>query len=363
MSPENELILSFYKEAAYIDQAHQVSLVQHVETGEFFVKKIVSIDCLPVCTAIKENSFPSVPQIIQLIDDSPRLIIIEEYIHGKNLEKILAERLFSEKETVHIILKLCEILMPLHQHVPAIIHRDIKPSNLILEKHGNLYLIDFDASKAYDPDKKRDTVLMGTTDYAAPEQYGFQQSDQRTDIYSIGVLMNKMLTGRLPSESMAGGILGEVIRTCTALDPDNRFPSCRHLSDALKKAYAPKEFVSTSSHKNSAPAPMPVPVPKKKKLWQHILLFLTAAVFTAACLDTDFTNENNIPYTGYSLWVNRIGFAASILLTMVYFSGYFNLRNRFPWKKKSSGIHEILRLALGGFICFCIPVLFVVFLE
>lgn len=350
MIPENELILSFYRETAYIDQAHQVSLVQHIETGEFFVKKIISTDCLPVCKAIKENDFPSVPQIVELIDDGSRLIVIEEYIHGKNLEKILSERLFSKEETVDIILKLCKILEPMHQHVPAIIHRDIKPSNLILDKHGNLYLIDFDASKAYDPGKKRDTVLMGTTDYAAPEQYGFQQSDQRTDIYSIGVLMNKMLTGRLPSENMATGVLGEIIAACTALDPVNRYPSCRHLSDALKKAFAPK--VSPSA-----------PSQKRKKPWQHILLFLTAALFTAACMTTDVTDGNNIPYTSYSLWVNRIGMAASILLTMLYFSGYFNLRNRLPWKKRSTDISELFRLALGGFIFFSVPILFVVFLE
>lgn len=362
MTPENQLALSFYKEIAVISKDHDVHLVQHVESGEIYIKKHASIECFPVYDTLQKSAFPSVPEIIELIPDADSLTIIEEYIHGKNLEQVLEQRLFSEKETAHIIIDLCKILKPFHDHFPKIIHRDIKPSNLILEKHGHLYLIDFDAAKTYNPNKTKDTVLMGTVDYAAPEQYGFLQSDQRTDIYSIGILMNKMLTGSLPSETLAAGRLGKIIQSCTALNPDDRYASCDQLAQALRNSVAPPAAavpVNTINTTNAAAAS----APRKKTPLQHILVFLAGVLLTASAIQTEFTNEGNQPYTGYSLWINRIGFSISLLLCLLYYTNYFNLRNTFPWKKKASGRADAGRLALGGFLCLLIPVFFVVLLE
>ncbi len=364
MTPENQLTLSFYKEIAVISKEHDVHLVQHVETGEIYIKKHASIECFPVYDTLQKSAFPSVPEIIELIPDADSLTIIEEYIHGKNLEQILEKRLFSEEETAHIIIDLCKILKPFHDHFPKIIHRDIKPSNLILEKHGHLYLIDFDAAKTYNPNKTKDTVLMGTVDYAAPEQYGFLQSDQRTDIYSIGILMNKMLTGSLPSETLAAGRLGKIIQSCTALNPDDRYASCDQLAQALRNSVAPPAAavpVNTVNIANAAAAPGPVP--KKKTPLQHVLIFLAGTALAVLCMNTDFSNDTDQPYTGYSLWVNRIGFTIALILCLLYYTNYFNMRNIFPWQKKSSGLINIGRLALGGFICLVVPVFFIVLLE
>ena len=152
------------------------------------------------------------------------------------MEQTLQEHgCFTEEETIPIILSLCEVLRPLHAHDPEIIHRDIKTTNLILRDDGTLYLIDFDASKMFDPAKNRDTVLIGTEDYAAPEQYGFAQSDRRTDIYAIGVLMCKMLTGKTLSEADYSGPLTDIIQLCTQMDPRGRFNTVDALAYALKQ--------------------------------------------------------------------------------------------------------------------------------
>ncbi len=360
MTPENQLRLSFYKEIAVISKEHDVHLVQHVESGEIYIKKHASIECFPVYDTLQKLAFPSVPEILELIPDTDSLTIIEEYIHGKSLEQIMEQRLFSEKETAHIILDLCEILKPFHNHSPKIIHRDIKPSNLILEKHGHLCLIDFDAAKTYNPNKTKDTVLMGTVDYAAPEQYGFLQSDQRTDIYSIGILMNKMLTGELPADSLASGPLGKIIETCVALNPDDRFANCDQLAMAIKRYITPHAAATPVNAETADSAP---PAPKKKTLLQHVLIFLAGALLVASSMTTEFTNSDGQLYTGNALWLNRIGFSIALSLCVVYYANYFNLRNTFPWKKKSSGLANFGRLALGGFICFVIPVFFVGFFE
>jgi serine/threonine protein kinase len=112
------------------------------------------------------------------------------------------------------------------------VHRDIKPENVILRETGAV-LIDFDASRIYKEAQENDTKVLGTTGYAAPEQYGIAQTDGRADIYSLGVLMNVMLTGKHPATVLAGGRMGHIILRCTMMNPDKRFQTIRHLMDAL----------------------------------------------------------------------------------------------------------------------------------
>ena len=74
---------------------------------------------------------------------------------------------------------------------------------------------------------------LGTTGYAAPEQYGIAQTDQRADIYALGVLLNILLTGRHPSKELAGGRLGRVVQKCTRVNPQKRYKNVLHLMEDL----------------------------------------------------------------------------------------------------------------------------------
>ena len=89
---------------------------------------------------------------------------------------------------------------PLHRGGPP----DVKPENIIL-RGSEAVLIDFDAARLHKPEHEMDTQILGTTGFAAPEQYGLSQSDLRTDIYSVGILINVMLTGEHPSKKLAEG--------------------------------------------------------------------------------------------------------------------------------------------------------------
>lgn len=106
-----------------------------------------------------------------------------------------------------------------------IIHRDIKPSNVMLTKSGEVVLLDMNVAKWYDSEEKEDTRLLGTKDYAAPEQagYGMKASSDKTDIYAVGILLNVMLTGKLPKEKPAQGKLWDIIERCISLDADTRY--------------------------------------------------------------------------------------------------------------------------------------------
>lgn len=94
-------------------------------------------------------------------------------------------------------------------------------------------LIDFDAARIYKDESESDTQVLGTTGFAAPEQYGIFQSDERADIFSLGVLLNIMLTGKHPSREMTAGKMGRIVRKCTMTAPEQRYQSARALMEVL----------------------------------------------------------------------------------------------------------------------------------
>ena len=159
------------------------------------------------------------PLVYEAAEQDGENIVIEEFVQGDTLDFLLKEALFSPQETKQTIKQLCQGLWVLHSM--AAVHRDIKPENVIL-RGSDAVLIDFDAARLHKPQAEADTQILGTTGFAAPEQYGLGQSDTRTDIYSLGVLMNVMLTGQHPSKKLAEGRLGRIIQRCTQINPAKR---------------------------------------------------------------------------------------------------------------------------------------------
>ena len=112
------------------------------------------------------------------------------------------------------------------------VHRDIKPENIILRGRDAI-LIDFDAARIHKPAMETDTQILGTVGFAAPEQYGISQSDLRADIYSLGVLINVMLTGEHPSRALASGRMGRIVERCTRVNPAKRYKNVLRLMEAF----------------------------------------------------------------------------------------------------------------------------------
>ncbi|MBR3745756.1 MAG: serine/threonine protein kinase [Selenomonadaceae bacterium] len=195
--------------------------------GELVIIKRVNEIGLPY-DALKKFQFtlPAKIFLCAVDEDESDTIIVEEFICGENLfERLEKQNFFSEDEARAILLQMCDGLGELH--AKNIIHRDIKPSNLILQGE-RIRLIDFDAARIFKPDKNADTHLFGTKGYAPPEQHGFggRQTDERSDIYSLGVTMKVLLGGNL-------GRLKEILDKCTELDPKNRFQNVYELKIAL----------------------------------------------------------------------------------------------------------------------------------
>lgn len=174
---------------------------------------------------IKLNPHPIFPKVIYCAEDDNETIVVEEYIQGVNLrDKLKKKEYLTQDETKNIILQLCDGLALLHSH--NIIHRDITPANLILQGNA-IKIIDFDIARTYKEGNSEDTQHLGTKGYAPPEQYGFGQTDARSDIYSLGLTMQQLLG------SNYSGFLKEILSKCTEVDINKRYQSVYELKYAI----------------------------------------------------------------------------------------------------------------------------------
>ena len=239
MDVSDSCMLSAYRILAPLEGHEGVSVVQNIYSGKLFVRKDLTAYNRPVYDILKENPVKGMPRIHEVIEQEETLTVIEEYVAGDTLGYLLDNYGPMEEERVaEISLALCDILAGLHGLQPPLIHRDIKPENIIITGDGLVKLLDMNAARRYEDGCSRDTRLMGTAGYAAPEQYGFRQSGVETDIYSLGVLMNVLLTGELPVDTPARGRLGRIVRICTRMAPEERYRSAAELNQAITEAMA-----------------------------------------------------------------------------------------------------------------------------
>lgn len=178
-------------------------------------------------------SHQNMPVVYEVTAEDSTVLVLEEYIDGTTLAEGLQGRTYTVEEARTVVLALCDVLSVLHSL--GIIHRDIKPENVMIEKGGTVKLIDFNAAKFYKSYKANDTMIIGTTGFAAPEQFGIAQSDERTDLFSLGILLNVMLTGEHPSRKLyPGKHFARVIEKCTQIAPNKRYPDALTLAKELR---------------------------------------------------------------------------------------------------------------------------------
>ena len=178
---------------------------------------------LPVYRVLEGLRHPCLPAIYELRIAQGETVVWEEYIPGSSAALAAA----SERQLRRWLLELCGALSLLHRK--GIVHRDIKPSNLLPGADGHIRLIDFDAAREHRSEAESDTRLLGTRGYASPEQYGFAQTDGRTDIYSLGVTFRELLGPKAKRLRWRN-----ILRRCTSIDPKRRYQGIWQLSLALR---------------------------------------------------------------------------------------------------------------------------------
>ena len=153
----------------------------------------------------KKLTHPNITQVYDAAADDQRAYIVMEYVQAGSLERYCApEGLLPPKRVAELLEKVCDALSYAHAH--GIIHRDLKPANILMGSDGEAKVADFGvAHTAFAFDSTRG-MLVGSPAYMAPEQIERKPSSMQTDIYSLGIMMYKMLTGALPfpADSAAG---------------------------------------------------------------------------------------------------------------------------------------------------------------
>lgn len=335
MELNNELTLSYYKEISVINAEHGVYLVQHTENGRIFVRKQLRIYNKDVYLYLKDHPIAHTPAIYEVLEDNNLLIVIEEYINGSSLEEILADKkTLPPSQAADIIRQLCNIVNDMHNAPAPIIHRDIKPPNIMLSDKGEVTLLDMSAAKPLHDEKNQDTNLIGTYHYAAPEQYGFGQSVPQTDIYALGVLLNVMLTGAFPSQTIATKPFEHIISKCTCLDPKDRYESAAALRSEIDKV-SPIQTARTFSAREDAPITSDSHIrwylPAGFRALKPLRMILTLAGYVLLVVLSLTLHVEGA--TGAALWINRIFFFLFFFVGINLLTNWFNIWGALKLKK------------------------------
>lgn len=203
-------------------------------------EEIVVNSLLAEANMMKRLDHPSLPRIVDIIDNGVTIYVVMDYIEGESLDKILNEYGAQPEEmVVNWAKQLCDALSYLHSQKPPIIYRDMKPANVMLKPEGNIKIIDFGIAREYKEQKLADTTVLGTKGYAPPEQYS-GQTDPRSDIFALGMTMHHLLTGVDPrngepyapvrqwNPELSEGI-ETIIDRCVEPAAENRYQSCADL--------------------------------------------------------------------------------------------------------------------------------------
>lgn len=182
-----------------------VYLCKNIRLGNLWAIKEVKkemkgqMDFLAEPNILKNLSHHSIPRVVDIFYEEDNLYIVEDYIEGETLQDYIKKNGRIEPERIcNIAISICNIIEYLHSFNPPIIYRDLKPSNIMITSKEQTVLIDFGISRVYKQDADKDTIYMGSKGYAAPEQYGIEQTCRQTDIYGLGAVIYFMLVGKAP---------------------------------------------------------------------------------------------------------------------------------------------------------------------
>ena len=174
-----------------------------------------------------------VARVYDVAEDDGAILVLTQFVPGQTLSQILKENRELPKKAVRsIALDLCDALIELHGQ--GVAHKDVKPENIIINDRGRATLIDLGIATVIDKGRSQKTAALGTVGFAAPEQFGFNRTDARTDLYALGVVLNLMLTHAHPTVNRyRKGKYGRILKKCLAVSPADRYKSARALKAAI----------------------------------------------------------------------------------------------------------------------------------
>lgn len=398
MTLEEESRLSFYRELTVLDEKKNIVLVQDIRNSELCVKKTLDIYSHDVYEQLASVRIEGVPAVKECVADDGKLIVVEEYVQGRSLKQVLDEQgLLNEEQAYDIAVQLADILVRLHQLEPEIVHRDIKPSNIIIEKNGHVNLIDFNAARHVNADKNEDTRMLGTVYFAAPEQFGFGQSDERTDIYGLGATINYIMTGDKPGAGIAECRFSDILKKCLMVDAKDRYQSAAELRGVLdmlnynahtqdngkdRTAFGGDnvalivrvceniKFVFVNWYRKSQISKGDVNSSWRKYLLPgfrslNIISCIAALIWYAVIVMLTFgltvsDSKTGTPEAGGKLIIYKIAAFIIMLVQTLWFGNYLDVRRKLPGMKKVNAISTILTFVYAFVILFLLVMFLII---
>ncbi len=366
MQISDEYRLSQYHNLGRLEDNKNIYLKRRISDGKICVEKHVSDELFDIYRFLQYNSNIHIPEIYECIKVEGELIVIEEYIEGQTLEDIVHEKNINDEEAAEIIIQLCKGLSPLHHANPPIICRDLKPENIMLDTQQCVKIVDFNIARSFQKGKKQDTCFMGTVGYAAPEQFGFAQTDNRTDIYALGVLFNYLITGKLPVEQIATGKSEVIIRKCVRLDSSQRYQCVEDLeNDLLKLAPGSKNIVCDKPKENDVDSRKYSFVPpgfRRKKLCYIITSVLGYLFLIYFCFSLDLSQDGKAMAIGM-LRLEQAAILVSQIMMVFIVWNYRGWRERLPLVKSNNILLRIVGYIIIEFMLIMIAAFICVLLE
>lgn len=314
--------LEKYKVLDKLDSRNSVYLVRDVSTGSLWVKKFIEKDSVGVYGKLMSIRQDNIANVKEMYLSEDGAVVIEQYAVGKSISSFIENGcLFTVSQVRHVAMQLCDALQCLHKN--NIVHRDVTVNNVIISDEGNVKLIDMGISRIKDPYKTSDTHLMGTPGFAAPEQFGFRQTDERADIFSLGVLMNVMLTGELPSEEIycKNYRLKRIISRSIELEPENRYKKVSEIKRRLITMPTEKDNGLTAFLKE-------MPGVRTMTPWKMIVAgaIYTVLVFTFLLMNGIFISEKAY----VDIFLFNFWFFAGIFLPCLVGGNFLYYTDRIP---------------------------------
>ncbi|MCR5543670.1 MAG: protein kinase [Eubacterium sp.] len=308
----------------------RITLIRSRVDGRLYILKNEGHYDMKVYSELKKQEIPGIPKMYELIQDNNNLLVIEEFIEDDGVY----ERLSDEKSICEAAIMICDILTRLHNLKPPIIHRDIKPENILVSGSG-VYLIDYNISRAFRGEAGQDTFIMGTQGYAAPEQFGFSESDARTDIYGLGATI-KTLKEKAGIESYK---LDRIIDKATSIDPRNRYQNAEEMKRALK---AQKGYSVLNVLKKYA-------IPGYRSGNFIVMFFATTlyAFWGYICFAMEMTpNPYHGIYASIYNWLGRLYLLTTTFLVIAFSGNYLGVREKLFRKCNMEKLNIFIKILI-----------------
>lgn len=322
----------------------KIELVRDAISQKLFVLlTIKDVHVYDLYQQLQRHPHPNMVCIYECTRQEDTMLVLEEFVNGVSLTYKQSTMVWTCQEIDRIMLQLFHVLHHVHTLDPPIIHRDVKPENVFLV-HDEVKLLDFDIARTYKKGQERDTRLMGSVGFASPEHYGFMQCDARSDIYSLGALLQDMLDHAIQGDDVKER--RKIAQRCMKLDPNDRFANVQHLQDAYMRIINKHERKNVSSQYQKR---------VQTTLWGHwvsYVLYFAFVLYLAASLQSQEAT------TAYELGSMRVCVFLSFLLPFYFCSHFSSNRKRIIFLRSK---HLFIRICCGVvlwflslFILFCI---------